>query len=100
MIAKRQGELSLQTEEGRNLTLTDVLEYEKLAYNFLSVKKIDEKELKVTFEKGEVNIFKNNISFMKGKIKGNLYQIKLKYQKELASIGDYNEKKQKMLMYR
>lgn len=100
VIAKRQGELSLQTEEGRNVTLTDALECENLAYNLLSVKKIEEKELKVMFEKGEVYIFKNNISIMKGKLKGNLHQIKLQYEKELANIGDYNEKNQKMLKHR
>lgn len=75
---------SLQPEEGKNVTLTDVLECEKLTYNLLSVKKIEEKGLKVIFEKGEVNILKKNNSIIKGKIEGNLYRIRLGYNKEIA----------------
>lgn len=100
VIVKRQGDLVLQTEEGKTVTLTDVLECENLAYNLLSVKKIEEKGSKVIFEKGEVNVVKDSVSVMKGKVKGNLYRIRLRYKEEIASVRECGEKKRRMLVHR
>lgn len=75
IIAKRQGTLHIQVEGGRNITIKDVLECENLSYNLLSVRKIEEKGLKVSFENKAVKIMNGASVITEGKLKGNLYTL-------------------------
>lgn len=73
VTAKRKGNLHLVTEEGKSVLLKNVLECEDLSRNLLSVRKLQENNLKVIFENNKVLIMKDKHIITKGNMYGNLY---------------------------
>uniref|UniRef100_A0A1Y1JXU0 Integrase catalytic domain-containing protein n=1 Tax=Photinus pyralis TaxID=7054 RepID=A0A1Y1JXU0_PHOPY len=66
---------------------------EQLAYNLLSVRKLEENGLKVVFEQNEVAIMKEEKKIIEGKLNGNLYTIKLWKEQEVNSANGAVEDK-------
>lgn len=83
---KCEGELNLKTMNGLNFTLKNVLECDKLTYNLLSVRKMEEAGLKVVFAKGKVDIFRNTQCIMSGHLKNGLYFVKFEINRQTESV--------------
>lgn len=71
--AKSQGNLHLSTCHNYRIKLSDVLACDNLAYNLMSVKKIEEKGLKIIFESKQVKVMKGDSLILMGELVGNLY---------------------------
>lgn len=75
MNAIKEGNLNLNTSTGKVVTLNNVWVCENLNYNLLSVKKMQEFGLQITFSNGKVLVLKNGNIILSGTLKGNLYVI-------------------------
>lgn len=73
--AHRCGKLILKTKQNRQITIENVYECKNLTYNLLSIRVIERKGMKVTFESGEVKI-RNQYGnlLLTGNLDGNLYK--------------------------
>lgn len=75
IIARKKGELHVQTIDGKFIKLENVLECENLSKNLLSVKRIEEKDFQIVFEKKKIAIKRNGETVSEGELCGNLYVI-------------------------
>lgn len=87
VIAKRQGDLLVETEDGRKFTLENVLECESLSYNLMSVRKMEEKGLLVSFSNRKVKIEKQGIILATGELNNSLYKLKLKLRTDSSKAN-------------
>lgn len=85
VTARKQGNLPLIANEGKVVTLENVLQCEDLVTNLLSVKKIEEKGLCVMFKNGKVLIEKDKNIIMQGELIGNMYVIEMKFRIHYAN---------------
>ena len=81
-----QGKLPVLTEEGIAVTIHEALVCDNLAYNLLSVRKLEENGFKVVFENGGVKIFKNSRMYLMGQLCGKLYITKMYISCENACV--------------
>lgn len=85
--AYKEGSLYLQTLEGRKIKLEKVLVCKNLSHNLLSVKRVEEKGLRILFENGKIKIQKNNYEVIASGIsKANLYILNLQVQNLEANV--------------
>lgn len=85
VIAKRQGDLLVETENGRKIVLENVLECESLSHNLMSVRKMEEKGLLVSFSNKKVKIAKEGVILATGELNNSLYKLKLKLRSESSN---------------
>lgn len=85
--AVQQGTLRMITEHGTQISIQNVMVCEDLAYNLLSVQKLETKGYSVIFENGSVRITKNGKLCLNGQLCGRLYILKLYTCFECASIA-------------
>lgn len=71
--------------------IKDVLYVENLRNNLLSVQRLEKQNLKVTFEKNEVCIHKNDLLLAKGKRINNLYTINFNLMTKNANVCSQSE---------
>lgn len=76
--ATKKGNLHVKTENNTNVLIKDVWVCSGLYNNLLSVRKLEQNGLEVTFKDQQVKIMKNNVVILKGELCGNLYIVKLR----------------------
>lgn len=79
-MGKRQGTLCVKVDNGRKIKIKDVIECENLTHNLLSVRKLEEKGLKIIFETKNVKIKNGDLLITEGLLKGNLYILNFNIQ--------------------
>lgn len=93
IMATKQGNLELETETGRQITIKNVWVCENLLYNLLSVRKLEENGLEVNFSNGKVIIMKNKVCVLEGQLKRRLYFVNFKLNKNVyANLTSEEEK--------
>lgn len=77
--AVMEGNLKLETSEGKIITVNNVLVCDSLSHNLLSVKKIVQNGCTVTFKDGTVHIKRSGKqdTIIEGSLQGNLYIVEL-----------------------
>lgn len=98
ITAKIQGNLKLQTETGKHITVKDVWVCDNLLYNLLSVRKLEENGFEVVFSNKKVTISKNGVIILEGVLKGNLYYVHFKINQYKPTVNMTSE--EKMLLHR
>lgn len=73
--AKEEGDLQLQAEDGKLITMKNVWACENLFHNLLSVRKLEDSGFQVLFREKQVLIMRNDEIILTGKLCGNLYVI-------------------------
>lgn len=86
--AQRCGTLFVESEAGVPIKIDNVLECKDLAYNLLSVRKIEEQGFQVLFKNGKVTIIKDTETVAEGKLHGNLYTLVMKPKTFCANISE------------
>lgn len=76
--AQRQGNLHLMTNNGLRVKIKNVLECQNISHNLLSVCKLQQEGIDVTFTKNKVKICKNGKELIEGDLQGNLYIVKFR----------------------
>ncbi|XP_063230709.1 copia protein isoform X1 [Bacillus rossius redtenbacheri] len=84
--AVSKGNISCMSEGGENIKIRDVLVCENLAFNLLSVRKLEEKGCKVSFENSCVKIVCGR-KVMLGQVFGRLYVVKMHLIPEHANAA-------------
>ncbi|KAJ8873884.1 hypothetical protein PR048_024720, partial [Dryococelus australis] len=77
--AHKSGNLKLTSQEGKSTTIKDVLSYDNLEFNLLSVKKIESHSFKKIFNKNSEVLVTENVI-------GNLYMIKFQIDTSTALL--------------
>lgn len=90
IVAKRQGNLLVKSNE-RKINIKNVWVCEKLVYNLLSVRKLEENGLQVIFKNKKVFIMKHNEIILEGNLDGKLYTITLTLCNDFANISVDNQ---------
>lgn len=77
LIATHSGTLIVRNHDGRRIPMNNVLYVPNLRFNLFSIKRVEEKGMKVVFENREVKIFNRNKLVARGTRVGKLYEIQL-----------------------
>lgn len=76
------------TDNGVWIRINDVLVCDSLAFNLLSVRRLEKEGCKVIFEKSSVQIVKGN-KMLHGQVYGRLHIIKMNIIKEQTNVTSY-----------
>lgn len=86
--ASSKGNLRCCSDDGVRIRINDVLVCDSLAFNLLSVRRLEKEGCKVIFEKSSVKIVKGD-KVLHGQMYGRLYIIKMNIIKEQANVTSY-----------